>query len=89
MTRSPAGPGPPRIRLAEIERELARLRHRHDTAMSAFLFEEAAALGNMIGALDRDREALAAGLPAPPSEPAATGAVPALARPRRQPRRRR
>ncbi len=89
MTRGPTDPEATRIRLAEIERELARLRHRHDIAISAFLFEEAAALGGAIGALDREREALTAGLPAPPGEPAATGAVPALARPRRQPMRRR
>ena len=52
-----------RARLAEIERELARLRYRHDIAMSAFRFEEATALGPMIAALESERQALAATLP--------------------------
>jgi hypothetical protein len=70
-----------RARLAEIERELARLRYRHDIAMSAFRFEEATALGPAIAALERERQALDAALPAPAEPP--TGIVPALTRPRR------
>jgi hypothetical protein len=78
--------GPPaltarRTRLADIDRELARLRHRHDIAMSAFRFEEATALGPAIAAIEKEREQLAAALPKiePP-----TGIVPVLARPRRR-----
>jgi hypothetical protein len=78
--------GPPaltarRVRLAEIERDLARLRYRHDIAMSAFRFEEATALGPAIVALEKEREQLAVALPTiePP-----TGIVPTLARPRRR-----
>ena len=70
-----------RTRLIEVERELARLRYRHDIAMSAFRFEEATALGPVIAALEQERQALIAALPPPPSE---TGVVPALARPRRR-----
>ena len=68
-----------RARLAEIERELTRLRCRHDIAMSAFRFEEATALGPTIAALEKEREPLAAALPniEPP-----TGVVPVLVRPR-------
>jgi hypothetical protein len=70
-----------RIRLAEIDRELTRLRYRHDIAMSAFRFEEATALGPAIAAIEKERERLAAALPdiEPP-----TGIVPTLARPRRR-----
>jgi hypothetical protein len=69
-----------RARLAEIDRQLARLRYRHDIAMSAFRFEEAAALGPAIAALETERLQLAAELPhlQPP-----TGIAPVLARPRR------
>jgi hypothetical protein len=76
-----------RARLAEIERELARLRYRHDIAMSAFRFEEATALGPAIAALDSERQALAAQLPPPAAVPP-TGIVPVLADPRtrRRPR---
>ena len=76
-----------RTRLAEVEAELARLRHRHDIAMSRFLFEEATALGSALAVLENERQALAAALPAA-AEPA--GVVPVLARPRRSrlPRRR-
>ncbi len=70
-----------RARLAEIDRDLARLRHRHDLAMSAFRFEEATALGPAIAALEQEREGLAAALP--DNEPP-TGVVPVLARPRRR-----
>jgi hypothetical protein len=74
--------GNPQIaaRLAEVERELARLRYRHDIAMSTFRFEEATALGPAIAALEQERQALIAALPPPPIE---TGAAPVLARPRR------
>jgi hypothetical protein len=72
-----------RAHLAEIDRDLARLHHRHDIAMSAFRFEEASALGRAIAALDAERQALAAALPPPASAP--TGVVPRLARPRRRP----
>jgi len=77
-----------RARLAEIDRELVRLQYRHDIAMSAFLFEEATALGREIARLDKERQALATLLPAFESKPeAATGVVPVLARPRRLRRR--
>jgi hypothetical protein len=70
-----------RARLAGIDRDLARLRYRHDIAMSAFRFEEATALGPAIAALEKERTQLAAALPSvePP-----TGIVPVLARPRRR-----
>ena len=74
-----------RTHLAEVERELARLRYRHDIAMSAFRFEEATALGPAIAALETERQALAALLPKP--EPA-TGGVPVLLRKPRRARRR-
>ena len=77
-----------RARVAEIERELARLQYRHDIAMSAFRFEEATALGRDIAALDRERQALAAVLPRPAAEPD-TAVVPILEQPRRRPARRR
>lgn len=73
-----------RARLAEVERELARLRDRHDIAMSAFRFEEATALGRALAALDAERQVLATDQPQP--APAPTGILPALARPRRRPR---
>ena len=74
-----------RARLAEVERELARLRYRHDVAMSAFRFEEATALGPAIAALEQERQSLAAALP--PVE-APQPAIPVLHRPPRVPRRR-
>lgn len=90
MTRNTIGLEQKRARLAGIDRDLARLQYRHDIAMSAFLFEEATALGRAIAELDRERQALAADLPPPASWPAAeTGIVPALAHPRRRPARRR
>jgi hypothetical protein len=72
-----------RARLAEIDRELTRLRYRHDIAMAAFRFEEATALGPAIATLEKEREQLAAILPnvEPP-----TGISPVLARPRRRQR---
>ena len=87
MTQGSSGLGAAHARLAEIDRELAQLRHRHDIAMSAFLFEEAAELGRRIAELDRERQALAADLPAPSSEPT-EGIIPVLARPRRRLRQR-
>jgi len=70
-----------RARLAEIDRDLNRLRYRHDIAMSAFRFEEATALGPAIAALEKERQLLAAALPQvePP-----TGIAPILVRPRRR-----
>ncbi len=76
-----------RSRLAEIERDLARLHYRHDIAMSAFLFEEATALGGEIAKLDKERQALAVLLPAPPTTEPPAGVVPQLLRPRRGRRR--
>jgi hypothetical protein len=74
-----------RPRLAEIERELARLRYRHDIAMSAFRFEEATALGARMAALEREQQALTAALPPPPAGgEAPTGVIPTLDRPRRR-----
>jgi hypothetical protein len=75
-----------RARLAELERELARLRYRHDIAMSAFRFEEATALGPAIAALDKEQQALAAGLPPAEAEPGPV--IPVLRRRGRGPRRR-
>lgn len=74
-----------RAQLAEIERELARLRYRHDIAMSAFRFEEATALGPTIAAFEQERQALAASLP-PAEVPAPV--VPVMLRHPRRPRRR-
>jgi hypothetical protein len=73
-----------RARLADVEAELARLRYRHDIAMSAFRFEEATALGPALAALENERRALAAELPLPAPE---TATVPVLGRPRRRLRR--
>ena len=72
-----------RARLAAVERELARLRYRHDIAMSAFRFEEATALGPAIAALETERQALATALPLETPPPAA---VPQLLRRGRRPR---
>lgn len=74
-----------RARLAEVVSELARLRYRHDIAMSAFRFEEATALGPAIAALEQERQALAAALP-PLEAPAAV--IPVLHRRARMTRRR-
>ena len=77
-----------RARLVRLERQLAQLQYRHDIAMSAFLFEEAAALGRTMAMLEKERQTLAAGLPPPETIPqAATGSVPVLAQPRRLRRR--
>jgi hypothetical protein len=83
-----ATPGAGQTRLAEIERELARLRYRHDIAMSAFKFEEATALGPAIAALEREQQSLVATAPAASVDESPTGIVPVLARAARRPRRR-
>jgi len=77
-----------RARLAEIDRDLARLQGQHDLAMSAFQFDEANALLPRIAALEDERRDLIASLPvsSPSAEPE-TGVVPLLARPRRLRRR--
>jgi hypothetical protein len=77
-----------RARLAEIERELARLQAEHDLAMSAFKFDEASALQRRLEALEDERRAFAAALPpvGAAAEPA-LGVVPRLARPRHRQRR--
>ena len=73
-----------RARQTAVERELARLAALHDLAMSAFKFDEANALQRRIAALDDERRALAAALPAtaPPADPP-IGVVPVLTRRRR------
>jgi hypothetical protein len=71
-------------RLVGIDRELTRLRHRHDIAMAAFKFEEATALGPAMAALENARRALVALLPEPAPAAPSTGVVPVLARPRRR-----
>jgi hypothetical protein len=79
-----------RTRLAALDAEIARLRYRHDIAMSAFRFEEATALGAPIAALERDRAALAASLPPPepprPTPPEKLHAPIRRGRPGRRPR---
>jgi len=78
-----------RLRLADIDRELAGLRSEHDLAMSAFKFDEANALQRRIEALEDERRAVAAALPPRSAVPDPdTGIVPVLARPRRLRRRR-
>jgi hypothetical protein len=75
----------PRTRLAEIEGELARLRYRHDTAMSAFRFEEATALGQRIATLEGEQQALTAeAATAISGNETPTGIIPTLDRPRRR-----
>jgi hypothetical protein len=53
-----------RARLAAVERELAGLAARHDLAMSAFKFDEAREVQQRIAPLERERDLLAAALPA-------------------------
>jgi len=78
-----------RLRLADIDRELAGLRSEHDLAMSTFQFDEANALQRRIEALEDERRAVAAALPPRSAAPDPdTGLVPVLARPRRLRRRR-
>ena len=68
-------------RLAQLEAELARLRERYDQLMNAFKFDEARALVGAIEAAERERAALAAGLPPPVADEAKPYTV---ARPRRR-----
>jgi len=79
-----------REKLGVVERELARLEAQYELAMSAFKFDEAHGLQSRIAALDSERRALAASLPALPAaaEPP-TGLVPQIAGPGRALRRRR
>jgi hypothetical protein len=77
-----------RARFAEIDRALADLRERHDLAMSVFKFDEANALQRRIGALEGERQALVAALPAEPTVEPSRGVVPKLAQPRLLRRRR-
>jgi hypothetical protein len=79
---------PRRARLAEIDRELARLQGQHDLAMSAFQFDEANALLRRLAALEDERRNVVATLPPAPAHEPSPGGVPVLARPRRLPRRR-
>ena len=75
----------PRARLAEIARELTRLRYRHDIAMSAFRFEEATGLGQRIATLEREQQALTGATPTTVSGiETPTGIIPTLDRPRRR-----
>jgi len=65
-----------RARLAEMERQLARLRERYDLSMNAFKFEAARALHIRIEAAERERRLLAETLPPlPPPAPASPYAV--------------
>jgi hypothetical protein len=61
-----------RARLADLDAEIARLRYRHDIAISAFRFEEATALGPAIAALETERHALAEAVPPTPAPTAAS-----------------
>jgi hypothetical protein len=58
-----------RARLAAVEERLARLRAQYDLLMSAFKFDEARDLFIRIEAAERERVALAKGLPPPPPAP--------------------
>ncbi len=55
---------PNRIRLAELDRAITRLRGQYDVLMNAFKFDEARALAPAIEAAERERAALGAELPA-------------------------
>jgi hypothetical protein len=70
-------------RLGSLDAEIAMLRDRHDAAISGYRFEEAIELGQVIAALEAERQTLPAHAPATE----AIGVVPALARLRRRPRR--
>jgi hypothetical protein len=74
--------GARRLRLAEVEASLARLRMRYDTLMNAFKFDEARALVADIEAAEREQQALAASLPPPLDEKPAPYVV--ARRPRRR-----
>jgi hypothetical protein len=77
-----------RVRLAAVERELARLGSEHDLAMSAFKFDEARDVQQLMALLERERAELTAALPAAAPSTAAAP-VPVGIRPRRPARRRR
>lgn len=70
-----------RVRLAETEAALTRLRERYDQLMNAFKFDAARALVGQIEAAERERATLAAGLP--PAEEAEPRPY-MVARPRRR-----
>jgi len=77
-----------RVRLAEIDRELATLRGQYDLAMSAFKFDEAKVLQRRIDRLEDERRRMAATLPPDTATTEAPlGVIPKLARPRRLRRR--
>jgi hypothetical protein len=77
-----------RARLAAIERELPELGSRHDSAMSAFKFDEAREFQQRIAMLEQERAELANTLPTV-LPPPATAPVPIMIRRRRaRPRRR-
>jgi hypothetical protein len=59
-----------RIRLAEVEAALIRLRERYDLLMNRFKFDEAKVAQGEIEAAERERRALAAALPPSSPEPA-------------------
>ena len=59
-----------RARLAELDAALGRLRARYEVLTNAFKFDEAQALVAPIEAAERERAALAAGLPAETPAPA-------------------
>ncbi|MBV8889538.1 MAG: hypothetical protein JO305_07695 [Alphaproteobacteria bacterium] len=71
-------------RLAELDRELTRLRERCELEMSAFKFDEVKPLQQRIAALEQEAGRLAAQVPAAPVMSPAPIAIPgAAARPRR------
>jgi hypothetical protein len=77
-----------RRRLGAVESELAALQRQYELAMSAFKFEESAALQRRMNALEREHRALAEALPPSPAGPEPPiGVVPVLRRPRRVRRR--
>ncbi|HZT89412.1 MAG TPA: hypothetical protein VFA12_15670 [Stellaceae bacterium] len=59
-----------RARLAELDRELARLRHQFDIAMSAFRFEETKPVHERIVAVEAERQALLRSAPEAATNPA-------------------
>lgn len=75
-----------RDRLSAVERELADLQAQYEFAMSGFKFDEANAIRARITALEAERRALAAELPAPTAAPEPpAGVVPVIGRARRRP----
>jgi len=69
-----------RIRLAEIEAGLTRLRERYDLLMNHFKFDEAKGVQGEIEVAEQARRALSARLPPPAAEPVPTPFT--VARPR-------